>query len=181
MKVRTEVEHRNEPPSTLQVIVGAVEENLLEMVGELAIRQVASEHEGAVQALAVCQKNFALARLRWVAERAELNEVNVQVRIRFVDYLDYDLAKKIESIFKEHASKWSIEIDGTNKPVLRPADEFKVVFDCGFMQSYMEVASAFSDGQLAGVSVGLRRSDRFADGDQPPVLIVEVLPTIKKT
>jgi hypothetical protein len=65
-----------------------------------------------------------------------------------------------------------VTLDGSNQPHLRPAGEFKVLFESSYTQDFDRIAFAFSDGDLLGVSVGRSIGDR---NDQHH-LIVKVLP-----
>ena len=138
------------------------------------LQERTNERDGALRALKTCKNNFAIARLRWFAERARIREVAINVTIRFATYDDINLVKQIEKLFQEH-TEWPVEIDGTNKPVIMPDEEFKVLFESGISQAFNPVAMAFQDGELIDAVVGVRMGNRATNGD----LVVEVLPTVK--
>ena len=89
-----------------------------------------------------------------------LGDVKPEVKIRFFGYgRDYALVQEIEKLFKEHTD-WTVALDGTNNPVLRPDPKFKVVFESGLFGSFNRVAAAFSEGELLKVPIGWASSDR---------------------
>lgn len=141
---------------------------------------------GAEVARSECRRDFAHARLEWVAERFKRNIENhrkeggivqdIHVTVRFAVYSDFPLAQRVSEIVTKYTG-WPVELDGSNKPTLLPdSNGFKVIFDVGGMQTYDEVAFAFSSGELLGadVRVGRRISDRF----NSELLIVEILPAM---
>jgi hypothetical protein len=82
------------------------------------------------------------------------------VTIRCADYAaDYDLAKNIQKVIREHTS-WKAEIDTSNKPSLERADKFKVIFESGWVGAYKQLAYDFSQSELLELPVGHRSADR---------------------
>jgi len=159
------------------------EEQLVALANRLQAMTI--ERDGANQALATCKRAFAQARIRWFADRVRMNiekrrqietRPDVRVTVRFAAYDDYPLAQQIEAILREHTG-WPITLDNRNDPVLRPSDEFKVIFGSAMHGTFGEVASAFSDGQLLSCHVGMRDDANRFDQEH---LIVEVLPTLVK-
>jgi len=135
---------------------------------------LANERDSALQSLARCQKDFAMARVEWFAQRSRDWNPQISVTVRFADYFDYRLALQIIAILQEHAG-WTAELDQSNKPVLKPSEEFKVVFESGISQAFDEIAYAFGQGAFLGdVSVGRRTADRHDNH-----LVIEVLPTVR--
>ena len=134
-----------------------------------------------------CRREFAEARLKWFAERAQANIANaarngqivpnVRATVRFAVYSDVDLAQSVAKILRD-TTRWPVELDGSNKPTLLPdAEGFKVVFDVGPMQSFREVAWAFSEGALLGPEVKIGQRVPDARYDEMEHLIVNVLPS----
>jgi hypothetical protein len=169
----------------LQVIVGgdvkaerddATDEKLAG--AEAEIKRLTSERDGFEYSLSKCKRNHALSALGWLHRQTVDNKWQppVEVTIRFADYADFDLVKKIEAIFKDHAREWPVTIDGQNVPVLKPSEDFKVVFVSGINRAFDNLGHAFNDGKLIGdVGIGRRTDDR-----NDYQLVVEVLPTVRK-
>ncbi len=132
------------------------------------------ERDTATQALAMCNKNSAFAELRWAAERATYRGAAVHVTVRFADYQDFELVEQIEVIFKAY-TQWPVEIDGGNKPVIKPDPRFKVIIESGIENNFAALAHFFSYGSLINAPIGTRAADR-TDHEH---LVIEVLPTIK--
>lgn len=168
----------------LQVIVGAVsptpcEESFKERLtaAEANIAKLAKERDWLEYSLSKCKRSSAIATIRSLVKRtiADKWDPPVHVTIRFANYADFDLVQKIEATMKEYASDWPLVVDGSNAPVIRPSDEFKVIFESGINQAFDGIAAAFVDGALLGdYRLGRRSADRNDNH-----LVVEVLPTVK--
>ncbi len=162
------------------------------------IQQADSERDGQMQemerirgllgqetsALRECKKEHAKATLRWFATRQSMNiekyraedpsVKDIRVTVRFAEYKDRDFAKQIEGILKE-CTQWPVEIDLSNKPIIMPDKDFKVIFNIGPWESFSEVALAFTQGKLVPGNIGQKRTERGSDQQH---LIIDVLPTI---
>ena len=142
-------------------------------------------HDGdAAKELDKCRKDHAKARIRWFAERVEMVAEwrrtegkpvkDVRVTVRFADYGDLDLAQQIEEVIKQCA-KWPVEIDGSNNPTIMPEKEFKVVFEVGPFDDFIEVAAAFGAGELVKAKIGKKTNHQFVNREH---LIICVHPTV---
>jgi hypothetical protein len=97
------------------------------------------------------------------------------VTVRVAEHSDRALAKDIEKIFKD--LNWAVTIEAANDPLLASSDEFKVIFESSDRTtSFGHIANAFEQGQLLGVKIGCRQSDR----SDVHHLVVEVLPTVRR-
>ena len=132
-----------------------------------------------------CKKNHGEAALRWFAGRVKMNikrirdqdpsVKDIRVTVRFAEYKDVDLATEIKTII-EKCTQWPVEIDGSNNPTIMPEKDFKIVFDVGPLDSFSEIAWAFSYGELVNATIGKTINvQRFDDKEH---LIVNVLPTV---
>jgi hypothetical protein len=149
--------------------------------------QARNERDSFERAWLTCKRQFGIQRLVWFVQGVERNlqahnasvreeeKVEVCVTIRFVGYSsgDFGLAKKIETILKQH-TKWKINMDGSNNPALIPSNEFKVIFESAISGGFHELASAFAEGQLIDAVVGQRANGNRYDFTD---LVIEVLPT----
>ena len=97
---------------------------------------------------------------------------NLRVTVRFADYADFNLAKEIETIFKNRTT-WLVELDKDNKPIIEPSD-CKVVFDFTSGIDFGEVVWAFRYGNLINGKIG-QNTYRYEDKEH---LIVTVAPPI---
>jgi len=68
-----------------------------------------------------------------------------------------------------------VTLDQSNKPVLRPSDQFKVVFESPITGGFDELASIFEDGQLITEATAIRTANR----DDLAHLVIEILLTVK--
>jgi hypothetical protein len=140
---------------------------------------------GAEQAWLTCKRQFALWRLRVFAQRlktnielrrAEGHEVaDISFTVRFAVYDDYPLAEKIAKIITEE-TRWKHELDGSNKPLLKPHPEYKVIFVSGAFETFSEIQDMFQAGRLIDEPVAFRNDNTF---ESPSHFVVEVLPTMK--
>jgi len=122
--------------------------------------------------LADCKRDFAVGKLEWLAAMAENNNSNIRVTVRFAQYgEDYDLATQIKAIIEQH-THWPVTLNGSNVPVIKQDDKFRVIFESGWAGNFDPVASAFAMGALVPGVIGHRHADRADQGH----LIVEVLP-----
>ena len=97
------------------------------------------------------------------------------VVVRFFGYgKDHDLAQRIREIVEKFLG-WPVTLDGSNKPTLPKAGDFKVVFVSGTTTSFKRVALAFVRGELIGegVAIGGREFDDSIDFHR---LEIHVLP-----
>jgi hypothetical protein len=99
--------------------------------------------------------------------------IDPAVTIRYVGHgPDYAIVQQIEKIFAEFAPRWKVDVDGSNKPALRPDATFKVVFELDGPEAMRPVVTAFVSGQLLRVPMGERIGDRLDSHH----LIIDVLP-----
>lgn len=140
-------------------------------------KEAIGERDGALQALGTCKQQFALARLRWLAERSKERNWETKVTIRSAGYEDFQLVERIEALFKEHTS-WPVTIDTSNVPLLRPDERFKVVFVANITGPFEYLSEIFEDGRLLPqVGLGVRK---VANGGVAPAdVVIEVLPSAK--
>jgi hypothetical protein len=132
-----------------------------------------TERDAAVVALKDRRHVYALETLQRHA-MLRINGSTPRVTVRYCSYgQDYELAKKVQEIFAKDV-KWPVVLDGSNTPALMRAEQFKVVFDTGMTAfAYGDLVHAFSEGNLLGVTVGVRKFQDRLDDDH---LIVSVLP-----
>ena len=125
---------------SIRVSAVVVTPTQLERERDQALLDLARERDALLKELAGCKRSFGIARLEWLAylfrsntEKAKLDGrdlQNVRVTVRFAPPYDddYFLAEEIKKILEQYTG-WPVEIDGTNNPLIRPSDEFRVVFE----------------------------------------------------
>ncbi len=158
------------------VTPGELQKELLEARDLIKVRSY--ERDAARDAHGRLSVNFAKQRLKWCAERMKTTEqgspgLPVHVTIRFAEYADHKLAKDIQSVLVEHTN-WPVVLDNSNKPLIEPEDDFKVVFFIGVLGSFGEIFAAFHDGPLVAGKVGFRKVPLQ---DQSH-LVIDILPTV---
>ena len=159
----------------------------LELDLNKALQSRTSERDALLTELADCKRSFGVARLNWLAylfrvntERAKLDGhdlQNIRVTVRFTPPYDddYTLAEEMKKILCQYTG-WPVEIDGTNNPLIKPNDEFRVIFESSYRNTFRDVESAFREGELIKGGVGFRSAER----DDHEHLIVEVPPRVVK-
>jgi hypothetical protein len=134
-----------------------------------------TEKDEAIRALKEIKRQYALERVA-AFSKMRFGALKVAVTIRFAAYGgDYLLAKQVEKIFEECG--WTVDLDGSNQPVLPQAGAFKVVFASGHTLSFNGVAQAFSEGDLLEVPVGQTQWNAV-DSHR---LVVQILPSAPNT
>ena len=83
---------------------------------------------------------------------------DIRVTVRFAEYDDFNLAKAIETLFR-NCTEWPVEVDGSNRPTIEPGD-CKVVFSFTPWIDFTEVVWAFSYGELVKGTIGQKPIDR---------------------
>jgi hypothetical protein len=136
---------------------------------------IAAQRDSATIALKDTKRDYAIAILRRYSNLRFDDNTAPRVTIRYGSYgCDHDIAVRIKALFDEHV-RWPVTLDASNIPALPRAGTFKVVFDTGMtVMTYGDLVHAFADGDLLGVSVGVRQG---FDREDSHHLIVMVLPS----
>jgi len=158
---------------TLQESLGALSKEKKHLAGER--ERILNERDVAVTALNDKKREYAIETLARCSRLRFEGGVVPNVIIRYGSYgYDDDLAFRIKALFDEHV-KWPVTLDASNRTALPRAEEFKVVFDVGMtVMTYGDLVHAFADGNLLGVTVGVRQG---FDREDSQNLIVMVLPS----
>lgn len=156
--------------------IDALQESVSE--GLRANEKIADEKTKAEIALKDRRHQYAMEVLERYSNARFKDDIKPRVTIRYCSYgQDYVIAQKIEAMFTQYV-RWSVTKDASNNPALPRSDQFKVVFDVGMtVLTYGDLVHAFMEGDLLGVTVGMRQYTEREDSEN---LIVLVLPSAEK-